>query len=73
MFNPRFVRPVEMTRIRICDVDLQKGTLTLNEDQTKIRLTQTATVRMKLSSGWPAVVNGSAALSDCSDHMNCRR
>lgn len=43
-----FVRPVEMTRIRICDFDLQKGTLTLHEDQTKNRLTQTVTVPKKL-------------------------
>lgn len=43
-----FVRPVEMTRIRIGDFDLQKGTLTLHEDQTKNRQTQTVTVPKKL-------------------------
>ena len=43
-----FIRPVEMTRLRIMDFDLQKGTLTLHADQTKNKLTQTVTVPKKI-------------------------
>lgn len=43
-----FVRPVEMTRLRIRDFDLQRCTLTLHADQTKNKLMQTVTVPKKL-------------------------
>ncbi len=43
-----FVRPVEMTRIRIRDFNLQTGTLTLHADQSKNKMTQTVTVPKKI-------------------------
>lgn len=43
-----FIRPVEMTRLRIRDFNLQTGTITLHADQTKNKLTQTVTVPKKI-------------------------
>ncbi len=43
-----FIRPVEMTRLRIRDFNLKNGTVTIHEDASKNRKTQTVTVPKKV-------------------------
>ena len=43
-----FIRPVEMTRLKISDFNLKAGTVTIHADQSKNKRTQTITVPKKV-------------------------
>lgn len=43
-----FIRPVEMTRLRVCDFNLKESTITIHADASKNKRTQTVTVPKKV-------------------------